>query len=320
VLDVIIVGGGPAGLAAGLTLGRALRSTLIIDSGEPRNAPASEMHNFISRDGTPPFELRRMARRELERYSTVEVRDARVVSATSVGDDGFEVMLADGTRERARRLLLATGLIDELPSIEGFGELWGRGVFHCPYCHGYEIRDQALAVLGAQTSAVQLALHVTRFSGDVVLCTNGSDEVDADTRERLATNGVTIREESIARVEGSDGHLGCIVFTDGAVLDRGAMFWSPRFRQRSDLTAQLGCTTFEDNCIEVNDLGLTSVPGVYAAGDMARRATMHGPAAAVIAAAASGTMAGIGIDKDLLGVDTAIRTGVEERQESLSSS
>jgi thioredoxin reductase len=304
--DAIIVGGGPAGLAAGLTLGRALRSALIIDSGEPRNAPASEMHNFISRDGTPPFELRRMARLELERYSTVEVRDTRAVRATTLADGEFEVTLADGTAERARRLLLATSLVDELPSIEGMAELWGRGVFHCPYCHGYEIRDMALAVLGAQPSAVNLALHVTRFSRDVVLCTNGSDELDTDSRDLLAKNGVTLREESIGRLEGSDGHLGCILFTDGTVLDRGALFWSPRFRQRSDLPTQLDCATFDDSCVEVNDVGLTSVPGVYAAGDMARRATMHGPAAAVIAAAASGTMAGIGIDKDLLASDLGV--------------
>jgi thioredoxin reductase len=274
------------------------------------------MHNFMSRDGTPPFELRGIARRELERYSTVEVRDTRAVSATPVGDDAFEVALADGTNEQGRRLLIATGLFDELPSIEGFAEAWGRGVFHCPYCHGYEIRDKPLAVLGTQQSAVHLALHVTRFSPDVVLCTNGSDELENDARELLATNGVTVRDESIARLEGGDGHLGCIVFADGGTLDRAAMFWSPRFRQRSDLPAQLGCATFDDGCVEVNDVGLTTVSGVYAAGDMARRATMHGPAAAVIAAAASGTMAGIGIDKDLLAIDLGIPNPSAGRRES----
>src|SRR5918992_5339631 len=193
--DVIVVGGGPAGLAAAMTFGRALRSALVIDSGEPRNAPAREMHNFISRDGTPPSELRRITRQELERYSTVELRDATVVSATPVGDSAFEIRLADGTVERGRRLVLATGLVDELPPVDGLAELWGRGVFHCPYCHGFEIRDTALAVLGAEQPAVHLALHLTRFSRDVVLCTNAMGELDPEAWALLATHGVPVREE-----------------------------------------------------------------------------------------------------------------------------
>lgn len=304
--DVIVVGGGPSGLAAAMTLGRALRSTLVIDSGEPRNAPAREMHNFISRDGTPPSELRRITRQELERYATVELRDTSVVSAAPLGDGAFEVGLADGAVERGRRLLLATGLIDELPPIDGLAELWGRGVFNCPYCHAFEVRDTALTVLGTDQRAVHLALHLTRFSRDVVLCTNAAAELDAETRALLATNAVPIREEPIARLEGSDGHLDGVVFDGGETLDRDAMFCSLRLRQRSDLPAQLGCTTLEDGCVEVNDFGQTSVPGVYAVGDMSRRASLHGPAAAVIAAAASGTLAGVAIDKELLAMDVGI--------------
>lgn len=307
--DVIVVGGGPAGLAAAMTLGRALRSTLVIDSGEPRNAPAREMHNFISRDGTPPSELRRITRQELERYSTVELRDALVASATPLGDGAFEVRLANGAIERGRRLLLATGLVDELPPVGGLPELWGRGVFNCPYCHGFEIRNTALAVLGAEQSAVHLALHLTRFSRDVVLCTNAAGELDAETRALLATNDVPVREESIARLEGSDGHFKRVVFTRGDTLDRDAMFCGiSRLRQRSDLPAQLGCTTFEDGCVEVSDFGQTSVPGVYAVGDMGRRASLPGPIAAVIAAAASGMIAGVAIDKELLAVDLGINS------------
>jgi thioredoxin reductase len=305
--DVIVVGGGPSGLAAAMTLGRALRSTLVIDSGEPRNAPAPEMHNFISRDGTPPSELRGITRQELERYSTVELRDTTVVSATSLGDGAFDVRLADGAVERSRRLLLATGLVDELPAVDGLAELWGRGVFHCPYCHGFEVRDTALAVLGAEQSAVHLALHLTRFSRDVVLCTNAAGELDAETRALLTTQSVPVRDEAIARLEGSDGHLERVVFAGGETFDRDAMFCGiARLRQRSDLPAQLGCTTFEDGCVEVNDFGQTSVPGVYAVGDMSRRASLPGPTAAVIAAAASGTLAGVAIDKELLATDVGI--------------
>lgn len=306
--DVIVVGGGPSGLAAAMTLGRALRSTLVIDSGEPRNAPAREIHNFISRDGTPPSELRRITRQELERYSTVELRDTLVVNATPLGDGAFEVRLADGAVERGRRLLLATGLVDELPPVGGLPELWGRGVFNCPYCHGFEIRDTALAVLGAEQSAVHLAQHQTRFSRDVVLCTNAAGQLDTETRALLATNDVPVREESIARLEGSDGHLERVAFDGGETLDRDAMFCSSRLRQRSDLPAQLGCTTFEDGCVEVNDFGQTSAPGVYAVGDMARRASLPGPTAALIAAAASGMIAGVAVDKELLRVDLGIHS------------
>jgi thioredoxin reductase len=297
--DAIVVGGGPAGLAAGLTLGRALRSTLIIDSGEPRNAPASEMHNFISRDGTPPFELRRMARRELERYSTVEVRDTLVMSTTSLGDDTFEITLADGTRERARRLLLATGLVDELPAIEGMAELWGRGVFHCPYCHGYEIRDMALAVLGAKPSAVQLALHVTRFSGDVVLCTNGSDELDAEASELLATNGVMVREEPIARLEGEKGRLRAIRFVSGETLERQGAFFPPAERQRCDLALTLGCRLTPKGVIHTGAYEKTGVPGLYVAGDATRLVHL------AIVAAAEGAMAAYAVNTELTKEDVA---------------
>jgi thioredoxin reductase len=303
--DVIVVGGGPSGLAGALTLGRALRSTLVVDSREPRNAPAHEMHNFLSRDGTPPVELRRIARNQLERYSTVELRDTSVTSATPTGDDGFEVRLADGTVDRARRVLLATGLIDDLPPVDGLAELWGRGVFHCPYCHGFEIRDSALVVLGSTQPAVHLALHLTRFSPDVILCTN-TGELDAEARALLATNAVPVRDEAVARLDGSDGRLERVVFASGQTLDRDAMFCSPRFGQRSDLPAQLGCATFDDGCVDVNDFGLTSVAGVYAVGDMARRASQLRPNATVIAAAASGTTAAIAIDKELLALDVGI--------------
>ncbi len=304
--DAIVVGGGPAGLAAAMTLGRALRSALVVDSGEPRNAPAREMHNFISRDGTPPSELRRITRKELARYSTVELRHANVIGATPIGDGTFEVQLADGSVEQARRLILATGLVDELPPVDGLAELWGHGVFHCPYCHGFEVRDSALAVLGAEQPVVHLALHLARFSRDVVLCTNAAGELDAETRALLATQGVTVRDESIARLEGSGDGLQRIVFAGGEMLDRDAMFCSSRLRQRSDLPAQLGCAILENGCVEVGDLGQTSVPGVYAVGDMAHRATQHGPAATVIAAAATGNLAGIAVDKDLLATDLGI--------------
>src|SRR5690606_34029485 len=165
-LDVMIVGGGPAGLAAAQTLGRVRRETLLIDAREPRNAASPAMHNFLSRDGTPPAELRAIARAELEAYPSVQVREGVVSGIRRSAGGGFGIVLGAGGAVRARRVLLATGVVDELPPIEGLAALWGRAVLHCPYCHGWEVRDAPLAVLGAAPERARLALHLTRLSGD----------------------------------------------------------------------------------------------------------------------------------------------------------
>lgn len=306
--ETIVVGGGPAGLSAALTLGRALRHVLVLDSGEPRNAPATAMHNFLTRDGFPPAELRRIAREELTHYPTIELRDVPAVDAEPLIEGGFAVTLTDGGVERARRLLLATGLVDELPAIEGMAALWGRGVFHCPYCHGFEVRGRPLAVLGGNGAAVHLALHLTRIGSDVVLCTHGADDLAPDTHGLLDAQGVAVRTEPLVRVEGGDGHLERIVFADGPPLARYALFGGNRTRQRSELPTQLGCALFEDGSVEVNDFGQTSVSGVSAAGDMARRASFPGTAAAVIAAAASGMFAAAVLDKELLAADLGLQS------------
>ncbi len=182
--DAIVVGGGPAGLSAALTLGRVRRTTLVLDSGDYRNATAEHAHNLFTRDGTPPAELRWIARAQLDTYPTVEIESGVAEHAEPIGD-GFEVRLADGPTRSGRRLLLATGLADELPDIAGLGDLWGRSVFHCPYCHGYEVRDQAIAVIGSGPRYADLALHLRRLSDDVVLCSNGPANVDQQTARRL---------------------------------------------------------------------------------------------------------------------------------------
>ncbi len=303
-MDVVIVGGGPAGLAGALTLGRVRRDVLLLDSGEPRNAPSPAMHNFLTRDGTPPAEMRALARAELAEYATVRIRDAAVESIRRQADGTFDIALAGGETVRSRRILLATGVRDELPPIDGLGALWGRAALHCPYCHGYEVRDAPLAVLGATPDRARLALHLTRLSDDVVLCTNGA-EPDPELRALLGDNGVGIHDAPIVRVreEGcaeGEPHVR-IAFADGSTLDRGAIFVHGRMEQRSTLAAELGCARFDDGLVDVDDMGRTTVPGVHAAGDMARRASMLGPAAAVIAAAASGMMAAVMLDQDLVG-------------------
>ena len=308
-LDVTIVGGGPAGLAAALTLGRVRRETLVVDSREPRNAASPAMHNFLSRDGTPPAELRAIARAELEVYPTVRVREAVVTTIRRMGEDGFEIALGGGEVVRARRVLLATGVVDELPPIDGLAALWGRAVLHCPYCHGWEVRDSPLAVLGASPGHTRLALHLTRLSGDVALLTNGEALDEPDARRLLERSGVTIREEPIVRVEGEGDDVVHIMFDGAPALARRAIFAHPSTRQRCALAEELGCEILEDGSVAVDDFGRTSVPGVFAVGDMARRTTMPYPVAAVIAAAASGTIAGGRIDQELVGEEFRLPNG-----------
>jgi thioredoxin reductase len=306
--DVIVAGGGPAGLNAALLLGRARRRVLLCDAGAPRNAPVAHMHGLLSRDGLPPDELRRIGREQLATYGNVELRQAQVEAARpDGGGDGFVVTLADGTGESARRLLLATGVVDQLPAIDGLAALWGRSVFNCPYCDGWEVRDQPLAVLGADQRALQLALHLTRWSDDVVWCSNGP--LPAPLQEaagaKLAARGVRLREEPISALEGADGQLKWVVFATGESVERRAAFLHPPTRQRSDLPGQLGCVLLEDGSVSVGDFGQTSVAGVFAAGDMARRPTMPVPGAQVVIAAAEGAIAAVAIDQDLFMNDLA---------------
>jgi thioredoxin reductase len=210
----------------------------------------------------------------------------------------FRVIVTGGGLESARRLILATGLIDVLPPVPGLAERWGAGVVHCPYCHGWEHRDRPLAVLGLDGWGVHLAVHLRRFSDDVVLCINGALRLTADQADLLEARGVAVREQPLARLEGTGTSLERIVSDDGSACDRTALFCHASARQASDLPAALGCKILENGSVEVNDLGQTSVAGVFAAGDMARRASMPLPGGQVVIAAAEGTIAAVTIDRN----------------------
>jgi thioredoxin reductase len=296
-VDVIVVGAGPAGLSAALMLGRCRRSVVVFDDGHPRNAASQAMHGYLTRDGIPPHEFLRLAREQLTQYDTVSLREVRVVSAECRPDARFAVTLADGERVTARRLLLATGVVDNLPEIEGFRELYGRSIFHCPYCDGWEVRDQPLAVYGNGERGLGLSLELTGWSRDLVLCTDGPCEIDEAGRARLAHHRIAVREERVARLEGRDGVLTTVVFEHGIPLARRAMFFTTGQSQRSDLLGQLGCKFNEKGTVRTGKYETTHLPGLFVAGDASRAVQW------VIVAASEGAEAAFAINTGLLEED-----------------
>ncbi len=240
--DAVIVGAGTAGLSAALLLGRSRRRVLVLDGGEPRNAPSAGVHGFFTRDGVSPGELLEIGREQLEPYGGVEYRVERA-TGVSGSDGAFEVVLEGGETVSARKLVLATGVVDELPERPGFKELWGRGVYHCPYCHGWEVRDRPLAVMAGGEEVLERSVLIRNWSRELVALTDGSSLGD-EARARLDALGVPVREERISRLEGkSDGSEGLlrVVFEDGSSIEREGLFYGPPQRQRSPLAKALGC-------------------------------------------------------------------------------
>lgn len=286
--DAIIVGGGPAGMSAALVLGRCRRRVVICDTGMPRNAASHGMHCYLSRDGILPSEFLGIGRDELDRYG-VERRQVEVVDASHDGA-WFEVVLVDSTRLRSRTLLIATGVRDRIPAIEGIEEFYGRSVFHCPYCDGWESRDQPIAVYGRGNHGMGLALSLRTWSEDVILCTDGGARLTPDQRGRLKRHGIGIRTDRIARLEGSEGALDGVRFKSGELLHRRVLFFSAGQDQSSGFARKLGCEFTEKGAIWNNRRGETRIPGLYVAGDAARDAQL------VIVAAAEGAKAAVAIN------------------------
>lgn len=266
--DVLIVGGGPAGLSAALMLGRCRRRVLVFDSGRYRNARTTGVHGFLSRDGVKPAELLDVARRQLGQYD-VEVKPA-TVSKVERAKAGFVVTLADGSKFAGRRTLVATGMVDKLPALEGIDDFYGTSVHHCPYCDGWEHRDQPMAAYGRGRSAYGLALSLKTWTADVALCTDGPVRLSAGDRDMLKRLGIQLRTERIERLEGKRGRLERIVFVKGDALPRKAIFFNSAPEQTCSLGEAMGCDFTGRGAIKTDRFERTCVAGVFAAGDCSR--------------------------------------------------
>ena len=294
-LDAIIVGGSSAGLSAALVLGRARRRVRVIDDGKPCNRFSHASHGFMTRDGVSPAELLRIAREQLAAYPNVALTSATVtrVSALSAG---FSVETEEGEYQ-ARKLLLASGLHDTLPALEGIEQFYGTSVFHCPYCDGWEVRDQPLVVLNSSETAFHQAMMLHQWSRDLTLCTGGEQNLTAEQREQLEKNGIRVSAIPPLRVEGAAGKVERLLLADGSVIPCSALFVRLVSTQRSPFAQDLGCKLTEQGLVQVDLFAETSVKGVYAAGDMAN------PMRSVAIAVAHGAAAAYGINHSLITED-----------------
>ena len=291
--DVVVVGGGAAGLSAALVLGRARRRVAVIDAGAPRNAPAAHMHGFLSRDGLPPTALLAAGRAEVNGYG-VDLIEDRVVGI----EPGFGVRLAGGQTLETRRILIATGARDELPEVPGVRERWGRDLLHCPYCHGWEVRDQPIGILGTNRGAVQHALLVRQWSDDVVFFVHTLD-LGADELGRLEARRIQVVNGAVARLVVEDDRLAGVELVDGRIVPRTAVFIRPVNVPHPDgLLAGLGCDLDAAGFAVVDATGRTSTAGVWAAGNVVD------PRLQVISSAGAGSVAAIAINADLVADDT----------------
>ncbi|MCM3658810.1 NAD(P)/FAD-dependent oxidoreductase [Agromyces mediolanus] len=333
--DVVIVGGGPAGLSAALMLGRSRRRVLVVDEGRPRNRFAGHMHGVLGRDHTSPLELLAEGRRELGRYDGVELREGSVVGAaptptptatatatataeTGTEPTGFRVELDDGATVTARRLLVTSGLRDELPAVPGLAELWGRGVFVCPYCDGWEVRDGRIAVLAGEQPNPHQAQLMRQLSDEVVFLTGGRP-IDETTRSGLLARGIRIEERPLARVASdADGELVALELADGEAVPVDALFVAPGPAPLDGLLRSLGAEHTEHpmggSFVVVDAMGRTNVPGLWAAGNVTD------PRSSVPFAMAGGNFTGAAMNAALVEEEIAAALAARERMEAWTSS
>jgi thioredoxin reductase len=291
--EVVIAGAGPAGLSAALILGRCCRRVLICDRGTPRSWASHAMHGYLSRNGIHPAEFRELAHAELASYPTVVFREDCITRAERRPDGGFAVKLESGEQAVARKLLLATGMMDELPALPDVETYFGISVFPCPYCDGWEQRDAPVAVYGHGRRAFEMARSMTAWTRDILLCTDGPAHLGRAQREALAANGIEIEQGRIVRLEGQDGKLSCITFANGHRAARSALFFDTPCHPQSQLARDLGCQFTSNGGIRCGQYEATSVPGVFVAGNILKDVQLS------IVAAAEGARAAFGINRAL---------------------
>ena len=264
--DVIIVGGSYAGLSSAMSLGRSLRNVLIIDSGKPCNRQTPHSHNFLTHDGKTPQEISRIAKEDVEQYPTVDFYEGEAVKGEKT-DVGFIITTNTGEKFHSRKLILAAGIKDIMPDIKGFSESWGISVIHCPYCHGYEYRNEKTGIIANGDRAVHMASLINNLTKDLTILTSGPAEFDTEQKAKLEKHNISVIEKKVAEVEHQNGQISHIIFEDGRRMDFKAVYAAIPFIQNCDIAEQFGCMLTEHGYIQVDNMQKTNIPGVFACGD-----------------------------------------------------
>jgi thioredoxin reductase len=291
--DVIIIGGSYAGLSAAMSLGRALRNVLIIDSGKPCNRQTPHSHNFLTRDGQTPAELSALAKEQVMNYKTLRFYEGLAVSGTKT-ENGFEIHTQSGDRFTAKKLVFASGIRDIMPDIEGFAECWGITAIHCPYCHGYEVKQERTGILANGDGAFEYARLISNWTKDLTVFTNGASTLSEEQTAKIRSHNINIIEKEISSLEHENGYLRRIIFKDQSDFQLKAVYSRPQYEQHSDIPAALGCELTEQGLLKIDAMQRTTVPGVYACGDNA--SAMRSVANAV----AMGSFAGAALNREMV--------------------
>ncbi|MEK5392940.1 NAD(P)/FAD-dependent oxidoreductase [Margalitia sp. FSL K6-0131] len=291
ILDCAIIGGGPAGLNAALVLGRARRNVILFDNSRPRNAVTQESHGFITRDGVAPSEFRNLAHQDISKYPSVKIKESKIQEVKRESPSLFQLIAQEGKSYLSRKILIASGLKESLPNVNNIKDYYGKSIFSCPYCDGWELREQPLVIISENQHALHLAKMVYQWSKDLIVCTNGHKILSESEEMLLKKKGIRIMEERIVNLIGSDGKLEKVVFEDGTEVNRTGGFVTTDLVQPNEFAISLGCELNKSGGIIVDALGRTNVEGVYAAGDT----TLNGPSQLIISAA-EGSRAAMGIN------------------------
>jgi thioredoxin reductase len=291
--DVIIIGGSYAGLSAGMSLGRALRQVLIIDSGKPCNIQTPHSHNFITHDGETPAQVSALAKEQVKKYDTVSFYEGLAVSGIKK-ESGFEIRTQSGDILTAKKLIFATGIKDIMPDISGFAECWGISVIHCPYCHGYEVKNEKTGLMANGDAGYEYAKTIRNWTKDLTLFTNGKSTLTYEQNEKVREHQIKVVETEIDSIEHQHGRIQNILFKDGSKAPFTAIYSRPQFVQHSDIPPSLGCELTEQGYIQIDAFQKTTVAGVYACGDNTTQAR------AISLSVSTGSLTGIVVNKELI--------------------